>query len=311
VEFTLRIPSERVAWVSASRMQKLYQRGTEAVTEYKMLAPRMQEPIPGVPYYQWISPKGAVFSAFYRTAHGYLLRFPNLADFEIPFDGPCLTCIPELNIPEATTLHLYLDQVLPLILSSKGKIVLHGSCVVSDGYAFGFLGPSGRGKSTLAASFAINGCPFLADDGLVIEPDGSAYLVMPSHPSLRLWEDSEDALLLCDARKSTPVHYTTKSSFMASSELDYCGQPKFLKALYFLAEDNAEEVSIQPLDPAPALVNLLKHSFILDVDDRPSISANFDRLARLANKVACFALSFPRRYETLPMVTKAIRANSI
>jgi hypothetical protein len=270
----------------------------------------MQEPIPGAPYYQWVSSDGVVFSTFHRTADGYLLRFPKLADFQIPFDVRCVTCTPELNVPEATASHLYLNQILPLILSRKGKIVLHGSGVAADGYAFGFLGPSGRGKSTLAASFATNGCQFLADDGLVIEPGGSCYLVMPSHPSLRLWEDSEDALLLRDARKSTPVHYTTKSRFIASPELDYCDQPKSLKALYFLAEDSAEELLIRHLDPAAALVNLLKHSFILDVDDRPSIGANFDRLARLANTIACFDLSFPRRYETLPMVTKAIRANA-
>jgi hypothetical protein len=45
-----------------------------------------------------------------------------------------------------------------------------------------FAAESGRGKSTLAASFAVNGFRFLTDDGLVLEPAGEGYAVLPSHP---------------------------------------------------------------------------------------------------------------------------------
>jgi hypothetical protein len=247
---------------------------------------------------------------FYRTGQGYLLRFPDLADYEIASEGYTVTCAPALNVPEATTSHVYLNQILPLILSRQGKIVMHGSAVAGGGLAFGFLGTSGQGKSTLAASFALNGCPFLTDDGLVLEPEGPAYLAMPSYPSLRLWQDSEEALLPGNAQKCSPVHYSQKSRFVASSMLNYCDQPKPLKALYVLGDENSAEVAIRPLDPTCALFTLLYHSYILDICDRPSISAHFNRLARLANEVACFELNFPRRYETLPRTVEAIRAHA-
>ena len=180
----------------------------------------------------------------------------------------------------------------------------------AEGFAVAFLGASGRGKSTLAASFAVDGCPFLADDGLVLEPANSAYLVMPSHPSLRLWEDSQGALLPPDTPTAPPVHYTTKCRFVAGSKLGYCDQPRPLRAMYFLGEGQAADIAIQRLNPAPALNCLIQHSFILDVEDRPGVSAHFDRLSKLANEAACFHLDYPRCYETLPAVLRAIRAHA-
>jgi hypothetical protein len=280
------------------------------VADFELLAARAQEPLEYAPYDRWPCPDGTDFSIFYRSSDGYVLRFPNLADFEIAADSFFVRCTPAPSVPEESVAHLYRNQILPLILSKKGKLVLHGSAVDAAGSAVAFLGASGRGKSTLAASFAVDGCPFLTDDGLVLEPANSAYLVMPGHRSLRLWEDSQDALLPRDTPTAPTVHYTTKCRFVAGSKLGFCDQPRPLRAIYLLGEGKAGDVAIQRINSAPALAGLLQHSFILDVGDRPGIGAHFDRLAKLANEAICFHLDYPRCYESLPAVLRAIRTNA-
>ena len=283
------------------------------MADLELLSPRGQDVVGQEPYDHWGFPDGSVFAMFYRVAESYLVRFPEIADFAIALDGRSVTCTPVPGMPQSTMTHLYLNQVQPLILSMSGKLVLHGSAVDIERRAIAFVGRSGQGKSTLAASFAIGGCPFLTDDGLVLEPDDYGYLAKPSHPSVRLWEDSREALLPDDAATAPPVHYTTKSRFSAGAQLRYSDEPRRLAALYFLGNAGLaaeSDVVIRCLDPARALCELLQHSFILDVEDRPRVRAHFVRLVKLANEAACFHLDYPRCYEDLPRVLRAIRAHA-
>ena len=90
-------------------------------------------------------------------------------------------------------------------------IGLHASAVVVDGMAVAFAGPASRGKSTLAASFAVDGHAVVTDDCLMMEwqrPDPRA---VPSYPSLRLWKSTADRLFGSDAPAWRPVaEYTSK-----------------------------------------------------------------------------------------------------
>ena len=158
---------------------------------FTVRTPRLQEQLRGEPFHEWTFPSGTIWTAFYRMDAAYLLRFPDLADFQVSADGLNVTCFPAPHVSDTTIEHLYLNQVLPLALSRLGKLVFHGSAVEVAGGAIAFVAASGQGKSTLAASFATGGYRFLADDGLVLEPIGGGYHVLPSHPSIRLWEDSQ------------------------------------------------------------------------------------------------------------------------
>jgi hypothetical protein len=67
-------------------------------------------------------------------------RFQDLADFEISADGYRVTCVPTPSLAEATAEHLYFNQILPLALSMRGKLVFHGSAVEALVGAIAFLG---------------------------------------------------------------------------------------------------------------------------------------------------------------------------
>ncbi len=98
-------------------------------------------------------PDGTVWTQFYRTAVGYLLRFPNLADFTISTDGREVVAYQAEGVSDQTIDHLRLNQVQPLALSRQFKLVLHAAAIEIENFAVVFLGKSGQGKSTLAVGF--------------------------------------------------------------------------------------------------------------------------------------------------------------
>lgn len=274
--------------------------------DFSLLAARVQVPVAIEPFHTWTFPDSTLWTAFYRANDGYLLRFPDLADFQVSADALHVTGFPALEVSDATVQHLYLNQVLPLVLSKQGKLVFHASAVeVADG-ALAFAAESGRGKSTLAASFAVSGFRFLTDDGLVVEPTADGHRILPSHPSIRLWEDSEAALIAPGVRTAPALPFTPKSRFLAGDEIRFCDQPRPLRRVYFLGNDKVSTPEFQRLSAAEALVEWVKHSFLLDVEEKPRLASHFDQVAKLANQPIHYRLDYPRRFEDLACVRAAI-----
>jgi hypothetical protein len=280
------------------------------VADFKVLAARAQAALERLPFNRWTAPDGPPFLEFYRASGGFLLRFPDNADFEVAAGTFDVVCTPALDVPQATCEHLYINQVLPLVLAGQGKLVLHGSAVVADGRGLAFMAQSGRGKSTIAAAFAIAGSPFLTDDGLLLEPDGAGYRAMPSHASIRLWEDSHEALVPMEAQTAPPVHYTSKARIIAGDELAHSAFPAPLGAIYCLGPGEAQQIKLFQFSSADAVNTLLHNSFILDIGDRLHLGDHFSRLAHLAASVPCFHLDYPRCYEELPRVLTRIREHA-
>ena len=276
------------------------------MADFRIATARLQARVAIAPFHTWASPDGAPWTEFYRADGGYLLRFPELADFAVSADGLDVICLPAPGVPDATPQHLYLNQVLPLVLSKQGKLVFHASAVeVGDG-AIAFAAESGRGKSTLAASFAISGFRFLTDDGLVVEAGAQGFQVLPSHPSIRLWEDSQEALIAPGARTAPALHYTSKARFLAGEDLVFCEQARPLRRVYFLGDGSATTLEFERLSGAEALIEWVKHSYLLDVEEKPRLASHFDQVANLANQPIHYRLDYPRRFEELAFLRQAI-----
>jgi hypothetical protein len=174
------------------------------------------------------------------------------------------------------------------------------------GQGVAFLGESGRGKSTLAASFATEGTRFLTDDGLLLEWADDQCMILPSHPSIRLWEDSQDALIGQSTAIAPAVSFTSKARFLAGPGIAFCDEARTLRRVFFLGEGDALAPTIEPLRPAEALIELVKHSFLLDIEARDMLARHFDDLTRMAGLPIYFRLDYPRRYNDLASVREAI-----
>lgn len=279
---------------------------SQAAPALTLCGAREQAP-PVAPAFQELRlPSGEIWASFHRDGSGYLVRFAHMADFGVSADGLEVATHPVPGVSEHTVNHLYLNQVLPLALSRQFKLVLHASAVEIDHSAIAFLGISGRGKSTLAASFSTSGYRFLTDDGLQLERSEGDHLVQPSHPSIRLWDDSSEALIPSTTRSAPAVDHTPKSRFLADDEIAHCNTPLPLRAMYFLGEGDTEAVTIETVSGRDAMIELVRHSFLLDIEEREMLMHHFAQLTELARLPMFFRLDYPRRYEMLSQVRDAI-----
>lgn len=275
---------------------------------------REQAELPQTPYDCWRTYGGDVATEFYRTGGGYLVRICGLVDFVIDLAAERVICTPVPGVPAEQVADLYFNQALPLLMGVSGDLVIHASGVAVRGQALGFIGPTGRGKSTLAASFARMGHPFLTDDGLILDCAGQGYEVRPRRPILRLRPDSEAMIaqgpaagMAMAGEMADADDLPFKTRVAARADIPFHETAVPLAALYVLVEpaDVAAPVFERLAAPA-ALSALMQHSFILDVEDKARLRGLFGRLALLAEAVPCFALDYPRRYDALPSVLDAI-----
>jgi len=280
------------------------------MVDFAIAAPRTQRALERLPFHEHLLPDGTPASEVYRVESGYLLRFPGLADFEISADGLAVRCRPTPETSDATSRHLYINQVLPLVLGRLGKMVFHASAVESAAGALAFVAESSRGKSTLAASFATAGSPLLTDESVVLDEDASGYWVAPGHPSVRLWDDSEQALMVSRVEAAPPLPFTSKRRLLAGSELAFSDRPTPLRRMYFLGDGSADRVGFERMDAAEVMIELVKTSFLLNVDDKPRLASHFDDVARLARRPIHYRLDFPRRFDLLAGVRQAVLAHA-
>ena len=92
-------------------------------------------------------------------------------------------------------IRLYLKtQALVALLHQRGVISFHASCFINDRRAVMILGESGAGKSSLTASFVLDGAGFLTDDVTPVIFNKGLPQVMPLYDSIRLREHSVDQL---------------------------------------------------------------------------------------------------------------------
>ena len=277
--------------------------------DYSVQPTRTQRPIDAEPFHRYIFDDGTVWTEFYRNDDGYLLRFPDLADFEVTADGKAVRGYPTEDVDEVTLEHLYINQLVPLALSRQGRPSFHASVVTVNGGCVAFLGKTGMGKSTLAASFALEDAAFLTDDSLIIsESDGVR--AMPSHASVRLWEDSVEALV--DGRGQAAsntcfVSYSSKARLLAGEALRHLDEPARLLAAFELRSNDVEAIEIAPLEGSERHMAWIGNSFLLDIVDKELLARHFDWTHRIADRVPTFSLDYPREYGILPRVRDAVR----
>lgn len=283
----------------------------KAELHFRLLPEEGRPPSSGEWFHVLEFPDGRPWLHLGRMGTDYLLRFPNLADFLVSSNGADIRCqaIPEM--PLETIRHLFLDQVIPMVLSHQGKLVLHGSAVVIDGEAVAFLGVAGQGKSTLAASFCRQGHPLLTDDCLLLEESGGQLLATPSYPGLRLWSDVIPNLFEEQPMLPQVAHYTEKKRLgTEGGQLHFCLQPIPLGRLYVLDSPveyrDRRRVGISCIPRQDGFMELVKAAFRLDITDKERLRKQFERLSCVITSFPVRLLSFPHDFTILSAVRKAI-----
>lgn len=118
----------------------------------------------------------------------FLLRVDGIARYYVQ-DGRSITIMPEDDVGEDDILLFLMGSAMGALLHQRKVLVLHAGAIDVDGESVIFTGPSGIGKSTLAAGFYQRGYPFLADDVCAIATLNGRPAVIPGFPRLKLWAD--------------------------------------------------------------------------------------------------------------------------
>ncbi len=202
-----------------------------------------------------------------------------------------------------------LGQVLSFCLLERGLEPIHATVVVVDGGAVGFLGDSGYGKSSLAATFVRAGYPLLTDDLLVVSEGGDAVLAQPGPARLKLYPHSAERLL-GEGATGIPVNPLTRKLLVPIAPGLSCRSAVPLKAIYVLPPPSAsagvEEISMRQLSPREAFIELIKNTYNPVITESQRLQVQFGLAARLSVRVPFKGLSYPRDLELLPSICEAI-----
>jgi hypothetical protein len=170
------------------------------------------------------------------------------------------------------------------LLLQRGLLPLHASAISTPRGAVLFMGPSGHGKSTLAAQFRLRGFPLLADDISVItlKEDGPA-LVSPGYPQFKLWPDAASQLGADPARLAKMRPNLEKLTMTIGEEFHSLPVP--LAAIYVLEIGSRKEVQLHPITGLNRLSHLLEHTYRLDfVPGLGLRETHFRQVSRLAEE---------------------------
>ena len=197
-------------------------------------------------------------------------------------------------------LRTYLQGVLmATLLRQRGLLVLHACCVARDGKAFGFVGESGWGKSTLAEYFCQQGYELLNDDVMAIEATAKPHpLVVPGAPQIRLRPQAGE-WLRDDFDNLPKVH--SRAHKRVNFQQSYAAAPVPLSKLYMLDRAYTDRLAIEPLSKKEALLPLMQHTRVTHLFKDPTYTAqHLNQCSSLVNTIPVARLHRVRDLETLP-----------
>lgn len=258
----------------------------------------------------WMLPDGEPWLLIAETSDGFLLKFPDIMICSVNSASLSIVCAPLNNSPDVTIRHLVLDQVVPLLLSWRGLVILHVAVVKVGDIGIGFMGVSGRGKSTLTAEFSRCGHEVISDDSVLLERSNGQYRAVANYPGIRLWDDSYQGVFRESEEFAVPMaHYTEKKRIQSKGVMSGSSNAAPLAYLFSLEDelkDSPDVVCISAMGFQEKLKLLLESKFRLDITDAQVLSQEFSMLSRLVEEIDCYKMHYRREYSMVGEVRKKI-----
>jgi len=207
----------------------------------------------------------------------------------------------------------FLGEILSLWLELHGVPALHASAVVMEGEAIGFVSTNKGGKSALAATMILKGCPLLTDDILPLEVCDGIATARPGYPQMRMWPDEADFFI--GSHESLEIVHPWYTKFrIPIGERGFgrfCDEKKPLKALYFLQRlDGNDPITIEPVSPSNAFIELVAHSFSAHIVEALGLQVQrMNFFASLIRSIPIRRVTYPSGFQNLSRVGDALLAD--
>lgn len=247
-------------------------------------------------------PRGKIWSEIRRKRTAYLLDWKRAARFSISQDG---RTIRRFKRPGASDVSLrVLDRLARAYAGSlAGRESLHATTLGLDGEAVAFLGPSGEGKSTLAAALIRRGWALLSDDVLPFRAGRSGVLVSPAGGELKLSHRALRVLGRSGPRGEFDPNLRKWIVRFPSPDRRY-----ELKAAILLSRGSRRAPRLRRLRGAQAAL-VIQSSFYNEVlRPRRVLRKQFSAAAELAGRMPVWRLRYPSGLRMLPRLARRVES---
>lgn len=244
--------------------------------------------IGGPTVFEQRAPDGTPQVTIFRTPSHYRMHCFDCITVEVERSGPVVTVDARPPATDADVEDLLVSVVLPLVGQLRGHPTLHASAILLQDRGVGFVGPTGAGKSTLAALMAQRGARLLADDTLLLELREGELWATPTSSRVRLREAARVGVSTVGAQVRTNGKLAIPLEAAAA-------RARF--AQLYVIDPASEDVVIEPLRPRDAAIALAHHLFRIDPKSPELLREEFAFVEAVAANVPIARLSYPRRPE--------------
>jgi hypothetical protein len=234
---------------------------------------------------------------------------PDYCDFVISSDGRAVACCLEDSASVEWFQTYLLGIVLSFALLKLGHEPLHAAVVVVEGRGIAFLGDSGYGKSTLAASFVRDGYRILTDDLLIIREVDGVLCALPGPPRIKLFPEMARSVQP-GKRFDEPADPDNEKVILPLERHEMHFAPVPLHAFFILDEprDRTGRLSIVNLSPRESFVAILAATFNRRLRTHDRLHRQFAAAREWTARLPVRRICYPRTLAMLDDVRGAILA---
>ena len=251
--------------------------------------------------------------AFLPDGRFYLCA-PGVVEAILAADGRQALCASAEPADSRSVEANLLNIVLGTALTLQGEEPLHSTAVDLGGFAVAFLGPSGIGKTTLAAYLVQQGATLLTDDVLRLVFDGGRALALPGPYRMKVLPDTVQHFVPDTLADGYFNPLSGKMMMQPSRPRPGRGGIP-LKALYYLGDLPGQAATHEVVAVSLSGFELMRVLLSSAMDDRNATADRLHRQLRFAGRVVATvpirALRYPRRFDVMSDVAAEIRRTAM
>jgi hypothetical protein len=212
---------------------------------------------------------------------------------------------PRKGADDASVRIVLLGRVMACLLWQRGWLPLHSSGVTIDDQVVLIAGPSGMGKSTLAAALHARGHRVVTDDVAPVRISGGECIVLPSWPRLRLLPQSLTTVESMASGGLFRDRVFQVDKYNVNLQQTHGAYPIAVRQIYFL--DEAAELRSEPVGLPLATASLNHHSFVRQGRcDEDAARHHLELCSAVASRVPVRHMKSPKLFTALPDLVRLI-----